>query len=190
MSTLKNRILAIDFETANRYPQSVCAIGAWLYEEGEIKEVLNTLIKPPEEYGHFEYWNVKIHGITKRDVKDAVTFPMIHKQLQPYLESSYVCGHHISFDLGCYQKAAEYYGILCPSIHYFDTITVSKRMIPDLQHYRLNTVCSQLQIPLNHHQASSDAYASLMIALHALELSQQESIEKMLQMLHVNTLHR
>ena len=41
---------AIDFETANRYPTSVCSIGIVVVQDGEITEEFSHLIKPEPYY--------------------------------------------------------------------------------------------------------------------------------------------
>ncbi|MBI2429256.1 MAG: exonuclease, partial [Ignavibacteriales bacterium] len=62
--------LAIDFETANRYPNSACSIGLVKVRNNDIVGKKTFLIKPP--YENFE--NSHVHGITWDDVKNTPTF--------------------------------------------------------------------------------------------------------------------
>ena len=65
------KFTAIDFETANASMLSACSIGVVEFEDNvPVKETI-TLIRPPEEYGKFNWYNVRIHGIKKNMVKDA-----------------------------------------------------------------------------------------------------------------------
>ncbi|MDD4500229.1 MAG: exonuclease, partial [Bacteroidales bacterium] len=41
---------AIDFETANEQPSSVCSVGVVVVRNGEIAETIYRLIKPEPEY--------------------------------------------------------------------------------------------------------------------------------------------
>ena len=42
--------IAIDFETANECPSSVCSIGAVLVRDGEIVKTFYSLIRPEPDY--------------------------------------------------------------------------------------------------------------------------------------------
>ena len=52
--------VAIDFETADRYRDSACALAMVRVESGTIVKTEHRLIKPPREYFEFTY----IHNIT------------------------------------------------------------------------------------------------------------------------------
>ena len=52
--------VAIDFETADRYRDSACALAMVRVESGKIVHKEHRLIKPPRKYFEFTY----IHGIT------------------------------------------------------------------------------------------------------------------------------
>ena len=73
------KITAIDFETANRNPASVCAVGLSTLEDGSIEEGLETLILPEKNVGYFERMNIRVHGIKPKDVIKAPTFPQVFK---------------------------------------------------------------------------------------------------------------
>ncbi|MFJ1457881.1 exonuclease domain-containing protein [Nocardia sp. N2S4-5] len=61
---------AIDFETANSYRGSPCAVGLVRVREGIPVEQCHWLIRPPERVDYFDSWNTRIHGITKEMVAD------------------------------------------------------------------------------------------------------------------------
>ena len=65
------KFTAIDFETANASMLSACSIGVVEFEDNvPVRETI-TLIRPPEECGKFNWYNVRIHGIKASMVKDA-----------------------------------------------------------------------------------------------------------------------
>jgi DNA polymerase III subunit epsilon len=53
------KLVAIDFETADRWADSACAIGIVSIEKGEITKKGYRLIRPPRRHFIFSY----IHGI-------------------------------------------------------------------------------------------------------------------------------
>ena len=67
--------IAIDFETANRYKNSVCSLGMVYVKNNIITKKKYFLIKPPKFY--FDPFNIKIHGIKPDDVKDKDSFPIV-----------------------------------------------------------------------------------------------------------------
>ena len=47
------KITCIDFETANRFHGSVCAVGVVVIEKGKITQSKNWLVKPHESFAYF-----------------------------------------------------------------------------------------------------------------------------------------
>ena len=54
---------AIDFETANMEPSSVCSMGLVVVRGGEVVDRFYSLIRPEPEY--YCYWNTRVHGLTR-----------------------------------------------------------------------------------------------------------------------------
>ena len=65
---------AIDVETANADPSSICQIGVVRVRAGEIKEQLSVLVNP--EQG-FNSANVRLHGISEATIKGSQTLPQL-----------------------------------------------------------------------------------------------------------------
>ena len=55
-----------------------------------------------------------------------------------------------------------------PECRYLCTVKVSKRVWPELENHKLDTVSAALHIDLNHHEAGSDARAAGLILQAAL----------------------
>ena len=66
-------------------------------------------------------------------------------------------------------KLLEYYGIPVPNFDYVCTVKISQLLWPEMQNHKLDTVCSDLDIRLNHHEALSDARACGLIFAQALK---------------------
>ena len=59
--------VAVDVETANNEPSSICAIGAVKVIDGVITERFYELVKPEPEY-YFRYFTQQIHEIGRAHV--------------------------------------------------------------------------------------------------------------------------
>ena len=164
------KITAIDFETANNSPASVCAVGISVMEDGVIEEKYYSLIKPEANVSWFARSNIMIHGIYPKDVADAPTFDIVYEEIKPYFEDALITAHNAPFDMGCLKAACLNTGKPVPLISYFDTVALSRKLFPELPHHRLNDMCDYLNVELNHHNALSDSYGCLMIVAAAMNL--------------------
>ena len=71
------KIVAIDFETANNQMSSVCSVGIAVMEDGVVIDHYYSLIKPEENVSYFSPYNIRVHGITAKDVEDMLQVPML-----------------------------------------------------------------------------------------------------------------
>ena len=175
------RICAIDFETANESPASVCSVGIAVMEDGCILDTYTTLIRPADNVSRFSKWNIAVHGIYPSDVKDAPSFCDIYSDITGILEGSLVTAHNAAFDMKCLKAACLNNGLPVPHLRYFDTVQLSRAIFPALDSHKLNIVCDYMHVELDHHKADSDAYGCLMIAVNAMNLTEEFDPEKMLQ---------
>jgi DNA polymerase-3 subunit epsilon len=164
--------VAIDFETANPQATSACAIGLAVVRQGVIVERFARLIRPTPNYYRF----TNIHGITAAMTAQAPTFAELWPQLAPLLQGQPLVAHNKRFDSGVLANTLAHYGIPMPEASWHCTVAISRRVLPTLPNHRLSTVCAHLGIPLNHHEAESDAVGAACIALHALQQLQATSL--------------
>jgi DNA polymerase-3 subunit epsilon len=159
---MTNTFTAIDFETAQGYRHSICQVGIVRVENGIISEEINLLVQPPDNY----YWEkfIDIHGITPEDTANEPTFNKIWHKIEHLIKDQDVVAHNgISFDFPVLEKTLEYYGMIAP--HYNKHCTY--RLYKD----NLASLCQEHQIPLNHHDALSDARACAELYLKHLKIS-------------------
>src|ERR1035438_7422085 len=74
------KLVAIDFETADRSADSACAIGIVSIEKNKITKKGYRLIRPPRRHFVFSY----IHGISCADVEAQPTFSAVWDQFVPF----------------------------------------------------------------------------------------------------------
>lgn len=156
--------IAIDFETANRYKNSVCSLGMVYVKNSKIIHKDYFLIKPPKFY--FDPMNIRIHGIKPEDVEDKDPFPVVWQQIQADFEDALILAHYATFDIGVLKSILATYQLDAPTFNYGCTWHLSKKAYPRLHNHKLNTVSEALSIPLHHHHALSDAEACAKIAIH------------------------
>lgn len=155
-----NTFTAIDFETAQGYRWSICQIGLIRVENGLITKELNILVQPPNNY----YWPqfTAIHGIKAKDTINSPTFNQVWNQMAPYIENQNVIAHNgFAFDFPVLSKTLEYYGRSAPEYNKFCTYKIYKS--------NLAKCCQEHNIPLNHHDALSDAKACAELYLRHLK---------------------
>lgn len=168
---------AIDFETGNAYYTSACSIGVSVFEHNEPVRQYVRLIQPPESVGSFHWYNVKIHGIRRSMLTGEPAFDALWPALQRDIDGRTLACHNAMFDTAVLRKCLEFYGLPLPHCRYICTVKVAQKLWPELENHKLDTVSTALHIPLNHHEAGSDAHACGLILRQALLETGCESVE-------------
>ena len=159
-----NTFAAIDFETADYWRDSACAVGVALVENGYITETFYQLIQPPRK----EFIFTHIHGLSWNDVCDSPTFRQMWPELRDRLDAAdFLVAHNAPFDRGVLQACCEAADITPPT-HSFRCTMQMARAKWHLPSAKLSAVCKHLGIRLNHHNALSDAEACAKIAIATL----------------------
>ena len=181
---MSHRWTAIDFETASRERASACAVGLAVIEGDRIVEERDWLIQPPGNY--FEPINSRIHGIHADLVAQEPEFDEVWGGIEPYLDGVVVLAHNAPFDMGVLRASLDRYDLPAPSIAgYLCTVTMSRRVWPDLRNHKLSSVCGHCGIALVHHEAASDASACASIALRCMEETGAPSLDELARVLRL-----
>ena len=116
--------IAIDFETANQEPSSVCSIGVVMVRDGQIVDSFYSLIQPEPNY--YNYWCQRVHGIMESDTEDAPVFSKVWQQLEEHIVEVFFSNqelddiryqiaaipfvaHNARFDEGCLKAVFKVY---------------------------------------------------------------------------------
>ena len=167
---MRQRIIAIDFETANPKRVSACSVGGCVIEGDAITESFSSFIKPPLEFGDFAPINMRVHGITPDKVADAPTFEELFPRFKARVDGNIVVSYS-KFDLSVINSLLDYYGHRSRFEH-IDVCALAKRSIPGLSNYKLPTVAKHFGLgEFNHHDAVSDAVmcAKVFLSLQKAE---------------------
>ncbi len=160
---------AIDFETANQHPSSVCSVGLVIVRNRQIVEKFYSLIYPRPDF--FTTWTTRIHGLTMIDVEDAPPFPDVWAQIVPLIEGLPLVAHNSSFDERCLKAVFQEYRMDYPeNYHFLCTYRAARKQLGNnLANHQLHTVARYCGYDLTaHHHALADAEACAVIALKLL----------------------
>ena len=98
---------AIDFETANGFRGSPCAVGLTKVRGGRVVEEASWLMRPPADHDHFDYHNVRIHGIRAEDVAGRPRFGELFPEIGAFIGGDILAAHNAAFDLGVIRSGLE-----------------------------------------------------------------------------------
>ena len=164
--------IAIDFETANYFGDSACAVGLVKSENGIITDKKYFLIKPRTSWFHFTY----VHGIDREMVKNENHFNIVWEKVQPMLEGiDFFVAHYSEFDRGVLKACCKSFNVPMPEIPFRCTVELSRKLW-NIYPTKLNLVCEYFGIPLDHHNAMSDSEACAAIMIKALKHEKQNAL--------------
>ncbi|SFU14252.1 DNA polymerase-3 subunit epsilon [Arthrobacter sp. ov118] len=150
---------AIDFETANGFRGSPCAVGLSKVRGGVVVEEASWLMRPPENYDTFDHHNVRIHGIRPDQVAGLPRFGELFPEIGAFIGGDVLAAHNAAFDLGVIRSGLEVSGLPGPAYDYVCTVMLSRRCY-SLVSNSLPYAAEEAGVPLvNHHDAAEDARA-------------------------------
>jgi DNA polymerase-3 subunit epsilon len=154
--------VAVDFEIADYEPSSACAIGLAFVRDGHLTASTSYLIRPPSRRFVF----TRVHRLTWDDVCDAPSFSDLWGELRDQLEPEILVAHNAAFDRAVLSECLRHYGIPYRVNPFLCSMQLCKEAF-GFSRLKLDYVCRQLKIDLQHHQAESDAKAAANIVIKA-----------------------
>ena len=101
-----------------------------------------------------------MHGLTEADTIDAPLFDAVWSRIRGFIEGRTLVAHNGAFDFSCLRKTLEFYGMPEPCYEPQCTYKIYKK--------KLNVLCDEHCIALDHHDALSDARACAELYLRYL----------------------
>jgi DNA polymerase III epsilon subunit family exonuclease len=162
--------VVFDLETtgAKTPPCRITEIGAYRVRGGKIIAEFQTLVNPETPIPQFIS---ELTGITDTMVKGAPKFHEVAADFLNFIGDSVLVAHNAHFDMRFLNheigKIFEDYRVGNPHLC---TVQLSRKLLPNIENHRLNTVADYYSIALiNHHRASDDAHATAHIFVNLLE---------------------
>jgi len=150
---------AIDFETATWSPESVSQVGIVRMENGECVEKVSKLVQPPKNA--YYHKNIDVHGILPEHTKNEPDFEKVWFDIRYLIENQVIVAHNAGFDVNCLRSSLAYYDIVQPQFEVRCTRVIYRRGLAYLS--------KKYKIPLQHHDALSDANACAQLYLKHLK---------------------
>ena len=150
---------AIDFETANGYRGSPCAVGLVRVRDSEPVAEARWLMRPPAAVDHFDPFITMVHGITAEMVAGEPRWRDLLPSILDFIGDDVVASHNAGFDIGVVRYACAADNIQWPAMQFLCTMVLARRAL-SLPSYRLPFVVEALggRIDL-HHDPLADARA-------------------------------
>jgi DNA polymerase-3 subunit epsilon len=155
-------VIAIDLETTGLSPlvDKIIEVAA-IKVTPEGVETFQSLIKPGVPIPAF---TTDIHGITDEDVKNSPSLLEIMPKLLTFMGNLPLIAHNAKFDAGFIVFSLHQSNLDNKSNDVYCSIKASRLAFPEMPNHKLATLSQELEIPLeNHHRATDDALASMMI---------------------------
>lgn len=170
--------VAIDFETANYKRTSACSIGLAVVENNKIVDTKHFYIKPPTSYFRPDF--IDIHGITPEMVKNEPTFNQLWPKIKVNFENKVLVAHNSSFDISVLRSLLDNFQIPYPEASYCCSLKISRKLWPEFNNHKLNTIANNFGITFDHHNAEEDAVTCAHIIIKAFEKTGASSINELI----------
>jgi DNA polymerase III epsilon subunit family exonuclease len=156
-------------------PGRVMELGACRVQGGQIVSEFQTLLNPRAPIPPFVS---RLTGITESMVRSAPTFEEVADEWLLFAGDAVLVAHDAPFDV---RSVNHEVSLVHPGRRmantYLCTVTLARRLYPELGFYRLHALAEHFGVPLpNHHRAASDALATAGVFLRLLEDLRQHGV--------------
>jgi DNA polymerase-3 subunit epsilon len=165
----------VDIETTGgKYnEEGVTEIAIYKFDGHEVVDQFISLVNPEREIQPFV---VNLTGINSKMLRDAPKFFEVAKRIVEITEGCILVAHNASFDSRILQLEFKRLGFeykrktLC-------TVELSKKLIPEMESYKLGKLVRALGIPMSdRHRASGDALATVKLFKLLLDKDSEKNI--------------
>jgi DNA polymerase-3 subunit epsilon len=152
----------VDIETTGGSSriEKITEIAIYQHDGEKITGEFISLINPER---NIPYFITNLTGITNEMVEDAPKFYEIAKKIIEYTEDRVFVAHSARFDYSFIREEFKSLGYNFRR-NILDTVTLSRKLLPDHRSYSLGNICSDLKIEINgRHRAGGDAHATVKL---------------------------
>jgi DNA polymerase-3 subunit epsilon len=160
----------------------VLEVAAIRFENGVVQDRFERLVEPGVAIPPFV---TRITGINSALVRGQPAFDTLLPELRRLFDGAVVVAHNASFDCNFLNSAFKRRGLdwdadrLC-------TLRLSRRLIPGLPSYKLDSLCAFLGFPfVQRHRAGPDAEATLMLLQQLIQKALARGIDTLASLLRI-----
>ena len=150
ISSIPVDYVVVDTETSGLDParNSIIEISAIRCRNGAEVDRFSSLVRPPKQKnGSFVSPTItNLTGITNEMLTDAPGPENVFPQVFDFIKDDIIVGHNVSFDIRFINAAFEKYGNGPLRNEVFDTLKLSRCLLPNLQHHRLCDIALALGV--------------------------------------------
>lgn len=161
--------VSFDTETSGAYPlgAEIVEMGMVKWKDGKEIDSYQTLLRPSFPMTDFI---IGIHGITNEMVEQAPKMKEKIQEIRNFFKDCVLMAHHAPFDMGFLTVDFEKNGMLLPSEPVLCTSLLARKLIPESENHKLQTLIKVLKIDGGTaHRALDDARACLHVGLECLK---------------------
>ncbi|MBM7840192.1 ATP-dependent DNA helicase DinG [Alkalihalobacillus xiaoxiensis] len=166
---MSQTFVVLDLETTGNSPNQgarIIQIGAVKVEGRKITDRFSTYVDP---FCDIPPFIAELTGISNDDVKGAPAFNQVAHELLDFMEGASFFAHNVPFDKGFLKAQLKLEGLDFPHCLQFDTVELSRVLLPKQESYKLSELTSSLNMEHERpHQADSDAEMTAELFLHLL----------------------
>ncbi len=169
-------VVDVEATGAKLPPNRIIELGAYRISGGRIVDEFVVLVNPEIPIPRFV---MALTGINNEMVKTAPVFAEVAPRWLEFVKDAVLIAHNSPFDTNFlnHEISRVYPGHRMINTH-LCTVTLSRRVVPGLTNYRLDTVADHFSIPIfQRHRAGSDALATAEVFLHLLSRLQEHGIQ-------------
>jgi DNA polymerase-3 subunit epsilon len=173
LSELDFVVVDVEATGAKTPPNRLIELGAYRIRGGRIVDKFLSLVNPEIPIPRFV---MALTGISNEMVKSAPVFAEVAPRWLDFVSDSVLIAHNAAFDTSFlnHEISRVYPGHRMVNPH-LCTVRLSRRVLPDLNNHRLDTIASHFSIPIiSRHRAGSDALATAEIFLLLMSKLEEE----------------
>jgi len=173
LSELDFVVVDVEATGAKTPPNRLIELGAYRIRGGRIVDKFLSLVNPEIPIPRFV---MALTGISNEMVKSAPVFAEVAPRWLDFVSDSVLIAHNAAFDTSFlnHEISRVYPGHRMFNPH-LCTVRLSRRVLPDLNNHRLDTIANHFSIPIiSRHRAGSDALATAEIFLLMLSKLEEE----------------
>ena len=173
LSELDFVVVDVEATGAKTPPNRLIELGAFRIRGGRIVDKFLSLVNPEIPIPRFV---MALTGISNEMVKSAPVFAEVAPRWLDFVSDSVLIAHNAAFDTSFlnHEISRVYPGHRMLNPH-LCTVRLSRRVLPDLNNHRLDTIANHFSIPIiSRHRAGSDALATAEIFLLLMSKLEEE----------------
>jgi DNA polymerase III epsilon subunit family exonuclease len=168
-------VVDIEATGAKMPPNRIIELGAYRIRGRKIVDSFLSLINPEISIPRFV---IALTGITNDMVREAPLFAEVAPRWLEFVQDAVLIAHNALFDTSFlnHEIARVYPGNRMINPH-LCTVLLSRRTVPGLINYRLDTVADHFSIPIfERHRAGSDALATAEVFIRILDRLDEQGV--------------